>query len=90
MKMGKVKSSNIEAIGYSNKTKKLRIKFFTGKDIYEYKNVGKKIHQELMKSKSIGSFFFKNIKNNYEFIRVNPEREIKKENKKYSGKHTRQ
>ncbi|CAM3720491.1 KTSC domain-containing protein [Rahnella victoriana] len=59
-----VVSSNILSIGYDPNTDTLEIEFLNG-GIYEYYNVSQDIHIELMNAPSIGSYFNRNIRNNF-------------------------
>lgn len=61
--MVKVESSNIHSVGYDEQSKTLRIKFINGGK-YEYSPVEPERHKAMMVAESIGSFFFKHIKNN--------------------------
>lgn len=63
MKLTPVKSSNIKAIGYKNKTNTLTIAFNSGKT-YEYYPVPANTYIELMAADSIGKYFQANIKSN--------------------------
>jgi hypothetical protein len=56
----KVKSSNIDAIGYDSKQKLLRIIFKSG-STYEYSKVPVTIWNKLKTAKSKGSFAYYNI-----------------------------
>ena len=66
MKMTKVESSTIIAIGYDNK--KLEIQFKNG--TYRYSDVEKEVYDNLLKSESKGKYFYKNIKGKYRFERI--------------------
>ena len=62
----KVDSSNILAIGYSEKDRELVIDF-KGGTTYFYGGVDKGTYEELLNAESKGKYFHKNIKGNYEF-----------------------
>lgn len=68
MKLRKVKSSNIESVGYENEN--LYIQYQSGA-IYKYKNVPKVIYESLIDSDSKGRFMNSEIKNKYLFERLN-------------------
>lgn len=68
MELKKVKSSNIESVGYENEN--LYIQYQSG-TIYKYKNVPKVIYESLMDSDSKGRFMNSEIKNKYLFERLN-------------------
>ena len=59
--LSKIKSSNIEAIGWENDILYL---LFPGKSLYEYYLVKEEIYLALKEAKSIGSYFYNNIRNN--------------------------
>ena len=58
-----VVSSNINSIGYDDKTKTLEVEFFD-QAIWKYSPVTREGYTELMNSESIGSYFAKNIRKN--------------------------
>lgn len=63
IEMVPVNSSNIAAIGYSEKLLTLHVEFHTGA-VYRYYPVPKITYDELMGAESIGGYFAKNIKSN--------------------------
>lgn len=69
MKKTKVESSNLASVGYDEKTKTLEIQFHSG-GIYEYRDVEKKIYDELMNADSHGRYFIYNIKDEYDCRRL--------------------
>lgn len=58
-----VESSNIKAVGYHKETRTLVIEFLTG-DVYCYSPVTAEGHNRLLHADSVGSFFYKEIRNN--------------------------
>lgn len=56
-----VKSSNIKSIGYEPASKKLHVEFQSG-DVHEYANVPPAKHAALMKAKSIGKYFHREVR----------------------------
>lgn len=68
--MKDVESSNIRSMGYNSEVKQLRVVFTNG-GIFQYKEIPKEVYEEMMASKSIGSFFSKNIRNNYVCVKLN-------------------
>ena len=68
MELKKVKSSNIDSVGYENEN--LYIQYQSGV-IYKYKNVPKVIYESLIDSDSKGRFMNSEIKNKYLFERLN-------------------
>ena len=67
MELIKVKSSNIDSIGWSANI--LRVLFSHG-TAYDYLNVEKELYEELMEADSKGSFFNRYIKVNYPSVKV--------------------
>lgn len=60
-----VKSSNIAAIGYDSASRKMEVEFTTGA-VYEYSNVSPSTVRAFRKAKSIGRYFSKHIKSNFD------------------------
>jgi hypothetical protein len=67
MKHKSVTSTNIQSIGYEDTDLEVT---FKGGSTYRYSKVPKSVYDELMSAESIGSYFAKNIKNNYTYIKV--------------------
>ena len=65
MKMQKVKSSNIKAVGYDEITQKMRVEFFSG-GLYEYDKVPRNTFLAFMKAESLGKYFHKNIRGKFD------------------------
>lgn len=63
IEMQKVESSQISAIGYSAANKTLVVEFKGGAK-YQYSNVEQKTFEAMMAADSVGSFFYRNIKEN--------------------------
>ena len=63
IKLTKVTSSKIDAIGYSEPDKVLAIRFKSG-GLYHYANVTHEEYIAFASAESVGSFFYRNIKNN--------------------------
>lgn len=59
-----VKSSHLDAVGYDEKSKVLRIRFKDGSE-WEYYNVLKQVHHRLVNAPSVGVYFNTHIKDNY-------------------------
>lgn len=68
MKLTEVKSSNVKRIGYDEPTKTLFVEFSGG--VYGYKDVEKKVYEDLMAADSKGSFVAREIKGRYECYRT--------------------
>ena len=69
--MVKVKSSNLDAVGYDRKSGVLRILFREGA-MYDYHAVPQKIYNQLMEASSKGAFFQEHIVSQFKYSRVNP------------------
>lgn len=69
LQMTKVKSSNIDSVGYEAESKTLHV-IFQGGGHYTYKKVDPKLFDQLMKAPSIGSFIHQNIKGRHETKRI--------------------
>jgi len=63
-----VESSNLVSIGYDHDTSTLEIEF--RQSIYQYFDVPHHIYEELMNSRSKGSFHHQNIKTAYSYAQV--------------------
>lgn len=59
-----VSSSNIQKVGYDEKTETMRVEF-NGGTLYEYFKVPSSVYTELVNAQSIGSYLGKNIRNHY-------------------------
>jgi hypothetical protein len=69
MNIIEVQSSNLESIGYDPETEILKIKFLNS-SVYEYKNVSQVIYDALMNAPSHGSYFNREIRNNFPYEKV--------------------
>jgi hypothetical protein len=69
LKLVPVKSSNIEAIGYSKANESLVIRF-RNKSEYLYPKVPKATYDAIMASESKGSFFHTEIRQRYEGVKI--------------------
>lgn len=63
--MVEVTSSNISHVGYRETDQTLRVKF-SSKATYEYAGVPEELVKQLMSAESVGSFFSKNIRNQWQ------------------------
>ena len=61
-------SSTIQEIGYDEETKTLYI-IFKGSGKYLYYDVPKEVWEAMVKAKSTGKFFYREIKGGYEYDR---------------------
>jgi KTSC domain len=64
-----VQSSNIRAVGHDPQTLTLEIEFQNG-NVYQYFDVPRAIHEELMKAPSHGEFVNRHIKGSYRYAKV--------------------
>jgi hypothetical protein len=69
MKRTQVESKDIKSIGYDDKTLSLEVEFNSG-SIYVYFKVPKNIYIEFMEADSHGKFFHRNIKNKFEYKKL--------------------
>jgi len=69
LKMQKVKSSNIDSVGYDKDSMTLVVRFASG-TTYEYLRVAPKQYSEMMNADSVGSYFSKNIRNQHRFNKL--------------------
>ncbi len=79
MQLISVKSSTIGQIGFEENTTMslgskpiniMRIVFISG-NIFDYYGIDQKVFQEFVKAESIGKFFHANIKDKYQYEKVN-------------------
>jgi len=68
MKLKKVKSANISAVGYDAKKNKLVVEFTSG-TIYEYQDVPVRMYHRLLLAPSKGKFFNQNIKQAFKYAK---------------------
>lgn len=66
-----VVSSQIKSVAYNEKDNILYVEFIKGNFTYKYYNVMPVIFIELLNAPSVGSYFMKNINNQYEFEKIN-------------------
>lgn len=65
IKLTRVESSNIEALGYDVPSKTLVVLFHNGNS-YSYTPITRETYENLLYADSIGKYFNENIKNNKE------------------------
>lgn len=68
MKRTEVKSSNIKSVGYDLANKVLEVEFHSG-GVYHYLEVPEKAIQDLARAESVGKFISSDIKNKFEFVK---------------------
>jgi hypothetical protein len=59
-----VKSSNIKSVGYDATTKTLEVEFTSG-GVHQYSGVSAAKHAALIKAKSVGSYFHREIRDSH-------------------------
>lgn len=64
-----VQSTEIAVVGYDSKKSLLEVVFRRG-GVYRYRGVPVDVHQSLMESSSIGTYFAQNIKDSYDYVKV--------------------
>jgi hypothetical protein len=64
-----VSSSNLSSVGYDESKQVLEIEFNGGR-VYQYFDVPKRIHEELMNANSHGKYFHRNIEDNYSYDQI--------------------
>ena len=69
MKRESVSSSNLASIGYNSENEILEIEFIHG-GVYQYFDVPKEEYEALMHADSHGSYFYYNIRDNYEYVKL--------------------
>ena len=71
MKREPVSSSNIKSVGYDPASKTLEVEFQSG-DVHQFLDVPAEKHAELIKAKSIGGHFHKEIRWRHKSKKVGP------------------
>lgn len=69
MKRRPVTSSNLASVGYDDAAQTLEVEFLNG-SIYQYFGVPSAEHSALLGAESVGSYFSRNIRNNYQYARL--------------------
>jgi hypothetical protein len=64
-----VESSNIKAVGYDEATKTLTVQFLSGQT-WSYADVPPKTYRELMDADSVGGYFSREIRNDFDGTRA--------------------
>lgn len=68
-----VDSSMMASVGYDAVSHTLEIEFQSGR-VYQYFDVPRRIHRDLMKADSHGCFFNSEIRDDYSYTRLGPRR----------------
>ena len=69
MDRAEVESSNLRSVGYDEEAHMLEIEFNNG-SVYQYCSVLPHVYKALIESSSIGKYFNKNIRGDYEGVKV--------------------
>jgi hypothetical protein len=69
MELKTVTSSNIKAVGYDKDTLLLIVEFHSGKK-YAYSDVPPAVYTGFLEAKSMGIFFSRNVRSNYNYERL--------------------
>lgn len=69
MERTKIDSTSIEEVGYDEDSQTLEIEFKNG-SVYQYFDVPKKIHEDLMSAGSAGAYLAKSVKGHFRFSRT--------------------
>ena len=64
-----VDSSNLASVGYDEENEILEMEFNHG-SIYQYNDVPKEEYDSLMNADSLGSYFYHNIRDDYEYVKL--------------------
>ena len=66
VEMVPVSSTNVSAVGYDPETREMTVEFQSG-NVYVYSGVPAEVPEELKASASPGSYFYRNVRNQYRF-----------------------
>jgi hypothetical protein len=69
-----VESTTMRSVGYDRTDQVLEVEFRSG-DIYQYLDVPPAIHKELSSAESKGQYFNSEIRDTYEFVRLDRRRQ---------------
>ena len=64
-----VDSSNLASVGYDEENQILEIEFNHG-GVYQYSDVPKDEYDSLMNADSLGSYFYHNIRDVYDYVKL--------------------
>lgn len=67
MKMIKVESSNVDAVGYENAV--LVVRFVNG-SVYSYSDVPEEVYDSMLNAESKGKYLCQKIKGKYDYCRL--------------------
>ena len=69
MRRRRVESTTVRSVGYERKSRILEIEFQSGV-VYQYVDVPARVYEQLWKAESKGRYFNSEIRDAYEFVRV--------------------
>ena len=67
MKREPVESKTMRSVGYEARSRILEIEFQSGA-LYQYLEIPRKVHEELIRAESKGQYFNSEIRDDYEFV----------------------
>jgi hypothetical protein len=70
-----VDSENLRSVGFNPRTLELSIRFWSGPEIYVFRNVPVAVHKNLMAAESVGSYFAAHVRSVYPFTLRKPTEE---------------
>jgi hypothetical protein len=73
VKLCRVKSSAVEAVGYDEERQWLEVRWLGQDRVYRYYRVPAEVHQELLHAESIGAYVNERVKPRYMYEVVNEE-----------------
>jgi hypothetical protein len=73
MRRRAVNSSVIRTLGYDDRSKVLEVEFHTNR-IYQYFGVPLAVYDDLLNAPSIGEFYNRQIRNEYDFLEITKQR----------------
>lgn len=69
MRRRRVESTTVRSVGYQRRSRILEIEFQSGV-VYQYVDVPARVYEEFWKAESKGKYFNSEIRDEYEFVRV--------------------
>jgi hypothetical protein len=69
MRRRRVESTTVRSVGYQRRSRILEIEFQSGV-VYQYVDVPARVYEEFCKAESKGKYFNSEIRDGYEFVRV--------------------
>jgi hypothetical protein len=73
MRRHAVNSSVIKTLGYDDRNNVLEVEFHTGR-VYQYFGVPPAVYNDLLNASSIGEFYNRQIRNEYDFLEITKRR----------------